>query len=172
MSAFQARRTHTTYTHPIAAPASDIFPLLCPVREHDWIDGWTCRMIHSDSGVAENNCIFTTSFPRGMEEVWVVSHYDPANYVIQFVVVNPEMYVLKFDISLQADGERSALMSCTNTITGLSDKGNAFIAGHTDGADAERMGLLFKTLDHYCRTGKMLKRSGLRGALHAALHRG
>ncbi len=33
------------------------------------------------------------------------------------------------------------------------------------------MGLLFKTLDHYCRTGKMLKRSALLGALHAALHR-
>jgi hypothetical protein len=128
-------------------------------------------MIYSDSGVAENNCIFTTSFPRGMEEVWVVSHYDPARYAIQFVVINPDMYVLKFDISLQADGETSALMQCTNTITGLSDEGNAFVAKYTNETEAERMGLLFKTLDHYCRTGKMLKRSALLGAIHAALHR-
>jgi hypothetical protein len=172
MSDFQARRVRSDYAQTIAAPASEIFPLLCPVREHDWIDGWTCRMIYAESGVAENNCIFTTSFPRGMEETWVVSHYDPVNFVIQFVVINPEMYVLKFDISLQAEGETSARMRCANTITGLTDKGNAFIAGYTNEAEAERMGLLFKTLDHYCRTGKMFKRSALLGALHAALHRG
>ncbi len=30
-----------------------VFPLLSPVREAEWIDGWSCEMIHSESGLAE-----------------------------------------------------------------------------------------------------------------------
>jgi hypothetical protein len=171
MSDFQAKRESVTYTHSIAAPPSAVFPLLCPVREHEWIDGWTCRMVYSESGVAENNCIFTTSFPRGFEETWVVSRYEPEHCVIQFVVLNPGMYVLKFDIALEPQGETSTLMRCTNTITGLNDQGNTFIDKYAERNGPERMGLLFKTLDHFCRTGTMLKRSGLLAALHGVLHR-
>lgn len=171
MSDFQAKRVTRTDTHTIAATPVKVFPLLCPVLEYEWINGWNCRMIYSDSGVAENNCVFTTSFPRGFEETWVVSRYEPENYVIQFVVLNPHTYVLKFDISLQREGEAFTVMSCTNTITGLSVEGNAFIDEYTDTRQPDRMALLFETLDHYCRTGTILKRSGLLGALHEALHR-
>ena len=26
----------------VAAPAAEVFPLLCPVREHEWIPDWSC----------------------------------------------------------------------------------------------------------------------------------
>jgi len=171
MDSFQARRVTKDHTRKISASPADIFPLLCPVREYDWIDGWTCRMIHSDSGVAENNCIFKTSFPRGAEETWVVSHYDPDRYIIQFVVFNPEAYVMKLDFSLQSCGVNITLVSVRNTFTGLSEKGNAFVANYTDGTNASAVSRLFEALEHYCTTGKMLKRKSVLGAVHAALHR-
>ncbi len=43
-----------------AAPET-VFPLLCPVREYDWIESWHCRMVYSKSGFAEQDCIFQTN---------------------------------------------------------------------------------------------------------------
>ncbi len=98
MKTFHAKRIAQEYAHMVPAAAAKVFPLLCPVREYDWIDGWTCNLIYSGTGVAENNCVFTTDFPRGVEETWVVSHYDPEHYVIQFVIVNAGAYVMKLDV--------------------------------------------------------------------------
>ena len=62
-------------------------------------------MIHSDSGVAENNCIFKTSFPRGAEETWVslltaagFSAEDMRRWHVEFEQLAPDKHVrfLKF----------------------------------------------------------------------------
>jgi hypothetical protein len=37
----------------IKAPVEQVFPLLCPVRECDWLEGWNCTLLHSGSGLAE-----------------------------------------------------------------------------------------------------------------------
>ncbi|MBI5248949.1 MAG: hypothetical protein HY912_05590 [Desulfomonile tiedjei] len=157
MKTFQAKRVTKHFTRTIAASRSEIFPLLCPVREHEWIDGWTCEMIYSETGVAENNCVFKTSFPRGVEETWVVSHYDTEGFEIRFAVVNPEGYVMKLDISLQERGDDSTDMSWTNNFTGLTPEGNEFIANYDGETYAAAMQGLFAALEHYLRTGQMLK---------------
>ena len=41
----------------INAPVEDIFPLLGPIREYDWIPGWEADMIWSESGFAEEGAI-------------------------------------------------------------------------------------------------------------------
>lgn len=171
MKTFQARRIAQEYTHTVPAAPAKIFPLLCPVREYDWIDGWTCKLVYSETGVAENNCVFTTDFPRGVEETWVVSRYDPDLYVIQFVIVNAGTYVMKLDVSLRESGDNSADVLWKTTFTGLTPEGNAFIENHCEETNAARMDLLFKVLDHYCTTGKMLKKDSLLARLHSTLRR-
>jgi len=44
------------------AGAKTVFPLLCPVKEDDWIDGWAdvCTIVYTDSGIAEEACVFET----------------------------------------------------------------------------------------------------------------
>ena len=42
------------------APPATVFPLLCPVREAEWVPGWTVRMIHSASG----SCIVASTSIR------------------------------------------------------------------------------------------------------------
>jgi hypothetical protein len=60
----------------VAAAPERVFPLLCPVREYDWIEEWTCKVLHSESGVAELDCVFRTLFD-GEPMTWVVSRYEP-----------------------------------------------------------------------------------------------
>ena len=73
MTDFQAKRIIRHYKERIAASPSQIFPLLCPVREYDWLEGWDCDMIYSESGFAENNNVFTTGFLGQGKEIWVVT---------------------------------------------------------------------------------------------------
>ena len=46
----------------LTAPPERVFPLLCPIKEYDWIPQWRCEMIYSKSGVAELGCVFKTDF--------------------------------------------------------------------------------------------------------------
>src|SRR2546427_12204443 len=58
-----ARRVTHEYTQTNDAPPEIVFPMLCPVREADWVPGWQYKMIYSKSGMAEAGCVFTT--PNG-----------------------------------------------------------------------------------------------------------
>jgi hypothetical protein len=49
-----------TFTQQLVAEPSKVFPLLCPVREADWLDGWDPLVVFSQSGVAEPDCVFLT----------------------------------------------------------------------------------------------------------------
>ena len=69
------------------ATPETVFPLLCPVREYDWLEMWDCTMVWSASGVAEQDCVFTTAFPDAGREVWVVSRYEPGR-AIEFVRIS------------------------------------------------------------------------------------
>jgi hypothetical protein len=81
----------------ISAPAARVFPLLCPVREFDWIDLWSCDLIYSDSGVAEYNCIFQTDREGEGKRTWVVNRYEP-NKAIEFVIFQHDLGVIKMDL--------------------------------------------------------------------------
>jgi hypothetical protein len=158
METFQAIRTVSPYSREIHATPHQIFPFLCPVKEYNWIDGWTCRMIYSDSGVAEDNCVFTRASPLGMgEEIWVGIRYEPEHFIVQYLLICPEAYVRRMDLSLKDSGDQTTTLCCTLTLTGLSDKGNALIrhfAGETLEVALEK---LFGALEHFCVTGNMLK---------------
>lgn len=82
---FRGRRATLRSRMRLDASPERIFPLLCPVREYDWIPTWSCDMIYSESGVAENDCVFATRLPgRGPRESWVVVRYEPP-LAIEFV---------------------------------------------------------------------------------------
>jgi len=147
-SAFQARRAKTDYTHELNAPPEAIFPLLCPVREYEWLEGWTCEMIFSESGVAEENCIFLTRrAPSGLS-TWYVTRYEPPAE-IEFVVVAADV-VTRLNIAL----ERTAMgtkLRWNRLFTGLTETGNANLGWWT--VDKDRA--LSQQIDYFLRTRKM-----------------
>lgn len=45
MNEFIAERIVKSYTMHLCAPPADVFPLLCPVREYEWIEPRSCDMV-------------------------------------------------------------------------------------------------------------------------------
>jgi len=147
-------RVTRSFKMQITAAPARVFPLLCPAREHDWIDTWKCRMVYSESGHAEPDCIFKTDFPAdGPEDTWIVSRYEPP-LLIEFVRVNP-LRAIRYTISLleTAGGETNA--EWRQVITGLNDDGNSFVRGLDEAAFRKRMGEIEIMLNHYLDTGRM-----------------
>jgi hypothetical protein len=152
---FHSTRATHSYTLKLNAPAAVAFPLLCPTREYEWIDGWRCKLIYSQSGFAEENCVFTTDFPnQGGAEVWVVSHYEP-NREIQFVRVN-ELRTIRFSITLNDKGDGTTEAKWKQTFTGLSEAGNRWIEQFTADKFQQMIQLREKMLNHFLATNKML----------------
>jgi hypothetical protein len=149
------RRTRSA-TMRVAADPESVFPLLCPVREHDWIETWRCEMIHSDSGRAEADCIFKTAFPSdGPEDTWVVSRYEPSRR-IEFVRTNA-LRVMRYTIELHPLGPGGTEAVWTQVITALNAEGDRFVRSLSDDAFALRMTELERMLNHYLATARMLK---------------
>src|SRR5208337_1423375 len=105
MSTFAAKRVSHEYTQTNDAPPEKVFPLLCPVREADWVPGWQYRLIYSESGVAEHGCVFITPNEDGTETTWIVTDYDPASFCIAFAWVNPGLVAAQIRICLSKSSE-------------------------------------------------------------------
>lgn len=139
----------------LGSDPATVFPLLCPVRESDWIETWRCEMVHSESGRAELDCVFKTAFPSdGPEDVWVISRHEPP-LRIEFVRTNP-LRVMRYAITLRplAGGETEA--TWTQVVTGLGAEGDRFVRSMDDAAFTARMAALERMLNHYLGTGTML----------------
>ena len=151
-----AKRIVRTFTHRIEASPDRIFPLLCPVRELEWIEGWAADLVYAESGVAEKHCVFETDLPRAGRLTWMVSLYDPARCAIEFVITRQGSHVEKLEIAGEDNGDGSSTLRWTRVYTSLSPEGAAFLEGYTDGPLTERMERVGKALEHYLRTGEML----------------
>ena len=70
--AFVPQRITRTYRQTINAPPEKVFPLLCPVREAEWLDGWCYNMTYSASGLVEKGAVFSTPAEGEADTVWIV----------------------------------------------------------------------------------------------------
>ena len=151
-----AARVTRSFSMHLTAPPAGVFPLLCPTREYDWIDTWKCRMVYSESGHAEPDCIFKTDFTAdGPEDTWVVSRYEPP-LLIEFVRVNP-LRAIRYTITLRETAAGETEADWRQVITGLNEEGNSLVQGLEETAFRKRMGELEKMLNHYLGTGRMLR---------------
>ena len=121
-----------------------LFPLLCPTREYDWIDGWHCELIYSQSLRQEYNLIIKTDFFQ-IDEVWVVSHFEP-NRAIEFTRVSTDLSV-KVDITICDNLDGTSTGDWTIYATALTAQGNEMLTHMS--SDTEPLGLLIDALDHY-----------------------
>ncbi len=105
-----------------------IFPLLCPIREYEWLNDWKCTMIYSESGIAENNGIFYVKmgFPLFKKQVFQVINYVP-NENITFLIFLNNLTTLKFSLTLESVSDSSTKLTLDYKLTGLSGFGNLFL---------------------------------------------
>lgn len=150
---FRGKRAGTEYAYEVSAAPEAVFPLLCPVREYEWLDGWSCEMIYSDSGVAEENCIFRTKSPVG-PMTWNVNRYEPPAR-IDFVTFVPDHMVTRLTITLEPVGSGRTKLHWKRVFTGLSDAGNQNVGLWP----VEREREIGRKLEYFLKTGTMLRGS-------------
>ncbi len=164
MNEFTSTRVSRSYTQTNNAPPERVFPLLCPVREAEWAPGWRYRMIYSESGLAELGCVFATPNDDGHETVWVVTDYDPQAFRIGFTWVRPNMVATRISIQLREAGANRTHADISYAYTGLSERGNALIAGYSEAWFAEFMRgwerAINVYLEHSSGTGGSARRQG------------
>ena len=157
MSAFEAKRISHEYTQTNDGPPDKVFPLLCPVREAEWVPGWQYRLIYSESGVAEDGCVFATPNEHGPETVWMVTHYDPAAFRIAYAWVQPEMIATKLRLSLSPIPDGKTATHIHYSYTGLSAAGNEVLKSYTPEWFRSKMQGWEKAINHYLATGNILR---------------
>jgi hypothetical protein len=162
MNGAEWTRRRVSHEILIGAPSAQVFPLLCPVEELKWIDGWNFRMHYSKSGRNEPQCIFSERitgahlFGAGVPEetCWITTAWQPERGQAQFVLMRGEA-VSVMAIALR-DEDGGTRVRFEMTMTGLDDEGMNRVAGA--GAGMELMlSFLAQSLKHYCETGTMLR---------------
>ena len=158
MADFKAMRINQSYSYAVAYRPQAIYPLLCPVREYEWIDGWKCEMVYTQSGYAEKNAIFKTNFPNEGEEIWVVSRYEKDRSIGFVRTAADGSRSILFEITLKEENGKTTLNWC-QTMTGLTPAGNAFVSSQAPELYKLMMSYLERMLKHYLDTGRMLRLS-------------
>lgn len=143
-------RVRHRYVQQLCASPSVVFPLLCPVREVEWVEGWQPHAVYSHSGVAEPDCVFTTP-EEGEEAVWVVTTHDPEHHRIAFVKVVPGVMVTQINIALQENEPGQSEAEVCYAYTALSAKGEAAVSQMTPQAYEQFMHRWEAALNDYLR---------------------
>jgi len=157
MSTFNAERVSHEYTQTNDAPPEKVFPLLCPVREADWVPGWQYRLIYSESGLAEDGCVFSTPNDAGPETVWMVTHYDPTTFTIAFAWIEPGMIATQIRIALDLAPGGKTRARIRYLYTGLSPAGNARLDRYTPEWFRSKMQSWETAINYFLRNGRLIQ---------------
>jgi hypothetical protein len=126
-----------SFVQEIHAPRAEVFPLLCPEREKEWLPGWNARMIHSVSGVAEAGAVFETEHPAG-RTLWIVTEHEPLRR-IAFARWQPDGVVVQIEIML-ADHHTAGTAVCISyTFTAVEATGATALGAMSEAAWLENM---------------------------------
>ena len=148
------RATHT-YRLRLRAWPEKVFPLFCPVRETEWADGWLPELVISSSGVAERDCVFTTSDKRGTA-VWYITRYEPENWFVEMLKIAPGVTACRLNIQLCKEGAR-CIADVTYTHTSLGPAGDELVAAFTAEHYQKFMQGWEEALNHFLTTGCLLR---------------
>jgi hypothetical protein len=149
------------YAHDLSAAPDAVFPLLCPVREYEWIDDWRCELLHTSSGLVELGCVFATTYRPEGRTLWVTSRHDPAARAVEFVRVSGERLVTLMALRVEPRGTGSRL-HIQYTLVALDAAGQTIVdqARATGLPHAEIARAIARRLEHFLGTGTMLTAGG------------
>jgi hypothetical protein len=127
----------------------DVFPLLCPKREEEWIPGWECETIRSHSGYNEEGAIFRTTKPYGTELYWNTLQYDIVSKVVDFLITAPHRYMFRFRINVSVGNDGLLMLSFSQTFTSVSEEGNELLNQYKAEDFADRLRNLGEFMNRY-----------------------
>jgi hypothetical protein len=137
MDIVKPNRATRTYRQQLRGSPEAVFPLLCPVREAEWIQGWDPILVVTNSGVAEPDCIFTTAAEPN-DAVWYVTRHEPAVGFVEMLKITPSLTACRITIQLSRTEVGSEAV-VTYSHTSLGPEGDKFVAAFTDAYYAKFM---------------------------------
>ncbi len=155
-AAFEARRAVRTYRQTIEASPDVVFPLLCPERETEWLDGWAYSMIYSATGLAEDGAVFSTSTPGEADTVWIVTRHEPAARLVEFARFTPGSRTCVLRISVAPTGDACSHVDVSYAFTSIGPGGNAFLDAWTAESFQAAMRFWEASMNHFLETGTRL----------------
>jgi hypothetical protein len=158
MKVAKPNRATRSYTQRLVAEPSVVFPLLCPVREADWIDGWDPVSVASRSGAAEADCVFVTAAAPD-NAVWYITRHEPGNGFVEMIKITPRVTACRLTIQLRPAGAGSEAL-VTYTHTSLGPEGDAFVASFTEDYYGQLMKNWEMRLNHYLLHGTAMRGTG------------
>jgi hypothetical protein len=153
MKILEPFRVTRTYVQKLQGTPGEVFPLLCPVRETEWVDGWDPLVVFSRCGLAEPDCVFLT----GNEEpdsIWVVTERDSERFELEIIKVTPWATIAKITISLRQNEQSGTDATVTYTYTALSEEGKDFVNNYTESYYTEFMRYWEAKLNDYLLSRK------------------
>jgi hypothetical protein len=143
------RATHT-YRQRLDAVPAKVFPLLCPVRETEWANGWLPDLVISSSGVAEPDCVFTT--PNKLaSDIWYITRHEPEKFFVEMLKISPGTTACRLNVQLSEEGA-GCIADVTYVHTSLGPAGDEFVAKFTAEYYEKFMQAWEKELNHFLKT--------------------
>jgi hypothetical protein len=154
MKIVHPNRVVRSYTQHLAGPPEAVFPLLCPVREADWIQGWDPLLVVSRSGIAEPDCVFTTT-GAPTDAIWYVTRHEPENGFVEMLKITPSVTACRLAIQVYgvAGGSEAVV---TYAHTSLGPEGDKFVASFTEPYYLQFMRDWESRLNHFLMNGTAL----------------
>ncbi len=150
-------RAARTYVQRLVAGPEKVFPLLCPVREADWIEDWDPLAVFTNSGIAEQDCVFITA-GQPNNAIWYITRLEPENGFVEMLKITPGVTACKLTIQLRAVPGGSEA-EVTYSHTSLGPQGDAFVASFTEEYYREFMREWEEQINYYLRHGSMLRKA-------------
>jgi hypothetical protein len=147
-------RAAHTYRQRLQGPPAKVFPLLCPVRETEWADGWLPEVVISSSGVAERDCFFIAPDKLGTE-YWYITRHEPERWFVEMLKILPGVTACRLNIQLTEDGA-GCVADIAYMHTSLGPAGDEFVAKFTAEHYQKFMQAWEKALNHFLTTGRLL----------------
>lgn len=162
-----ARKKHSC-TQVWKGTRDEVFPLLCPVKEKDWTPDWNPKLVISNSGVIEQECLFVEE-DTPSDAIWVVSKHDPVNFEVAMYRILPGVIVGRFAITLDRDGGKTTCANVSYEQTALGKDGEKIVNEFTAESFTEFMDEFTLAINHYLTNGKMISGNELMKR-EAAIH--
>ena len=151
MEITKPRRATHTYRQTLHAPAAKVFPLLCPVREAEWAEGWSPELVISSCGVAERDCVFITP-DKPENAIWYMTRHEPESWFVEMLKILPGVTACRLSIQLSENGSE-CFADITYSHTGIGPAGDEFVAKFTADYYQKFMQAWEKELNDFLKKG-------------------
>jgi len=154
---FKAERISKTATIILNGNIKDVFLLFDAFEERKWESDWDLILIYPDTEVIDEGTTFKTEGREHGEGefLWIVSKFQPENYLIQYLVSTPNRY-WTITVKCKPLENNKTKAEVTYSFTGLNEKGNEINKSSLERMYAHNLKDWEEAINYYLKYGKAL----------------